>query len=74
MSDDLAMKKIVHYLMVGNSTADSLRGFLGSEISGPQYQRVMTRMELDGMICRGTWGALAVWKLKRTEPQENPLP
>lgn len=62
MCDDVCKKKVREFLNVGNATTDALRGYLGAEVSSPQFERVMAGLELAGEIGRGRWGVLAVWK------------
>lgn len=69
MCDDVCKKKVREFLNVGNSTTDALRGFLGAEVSGPQFERVMAGLELAGEITRGTWGVLSVWKSRAVGDQ-----
>ena len=70
MSDDNTKKKVLHYLTIGSSTADSLRGYLGREVGDAQYVRVMTGLELEGFIRRGMWGELPVWRHRKVGDEE----
>ena len=70
MSDEIAKKKVLHYLTIGASTADALRCYLGREVSDAQYVRVMTGLELEGEIRRGMWGELPVWRHRKVSSEE----
>ena len=54
-------KKVLHYLEVGASTPDALRQYVGG--TDGAYERAITKLELEKVIGRGTWGALAVWRM-----------
>ncbi len=71
MNDEVARRKVLEFLRVGAATADALRGFLGRDVHGPQYERVMSGLELEGLIERGRWGDLPVWKQKKMMKDEG---
>lgn len=53
-------KAVLHYLEVGASTPDALRQYVGG--TDGAYEQAMTKLELEKLIRRGTWGALPVWR------------